>query len=667
MTYLPFVDGLRAIAILAVVAYHALPWTMPGGFAGVDVFFVISGFLITRFIAAEMADGTFSLVQFFIRRARRLLPAALVCFAAVVILASFILLPDAYWYLGRSLLAAMLMVANLFFYKTGGYFSAPSLEKPLLHTWSLSVEDQFYLTWPLLLLVLLPRVSRNVLIAIAAVIALASLAWAEAAMVKNPEYAFFPLQARAWELLAGAIVALGGTRVTLSKHIATLVSAAGLLAIGASFVLLSSDSHFPGLGAVPAVLGTAAIIAAGLNQTTFVSQLLALRPMVFVGLISYSLYLWHWPLISLWSYALERPLNAAEAAAVVVASFGLAYVSWRYVERPFRHRHEPPHHVSISASDKRFAFAAVGSVVAMIGVAMGLKIFKGFPERYDAKVQTVLEQMVAGNPVRRWCDDHQNIFDNEDTCNFGRKKVAGESYDVALFGDSMSDHWAPLVTEFAEERNLAFRQVTNGGCVLFFGADIPARPQSKDMECDEYRDEAKDFIDANPKLKLAVISSYWEKWLGLVEDPITADYAPTAIPTAAVASMPSPKFDKALKETLEAFTKRGIKVLLIGQIPTYHTLPVRCIVASLDGASDAANCGMARGDAMAQLQRSNAALKRVAAELPGVSVSLPLEYMCQAAHCAPMAHGTLLYKNGGHVNRFGAEYLRRFVEFPSLP
>ena len=167
MTYLPFVDGLRAVAILAVVAYHALPWTLPGGFAGVDVFFVISGFLITRSIAAEMADGSFSVPTFFVRRARRLLPAALVCFFAVAILAGFILLPDAYLYFGRSLLSAILMYANIFFYKTGGYFSAPSLEKPLLHTWSLSVEDQFYLTWPLLLMVLLPRLSRGVLIALA--------------------------------------------------------------------------------------------------------------------------------------------------------------------------------------------------------------------------------------------------------------------------------------------------------------------------------------------------------------------------------------------------------------------------------------------------------------------------------------------------------------------
>lgn len=665
MTYLPFVDGLRAVAILAVVAYHALPWTMPGGFAGVDVFFVISGFLITRFIAAEMADGTFSLPKFFVRRARRLLPAAIVCFVAVAILAGFILLPDAYLYFGRSLLSAILMYANLFFYNTGGYFSAPSLEKPLLHTWSLSVEDQFYLTWPLLLMMLLPRLSRGVLIALASAIAVASLAYAEVTLVKDSEYAFFYLPTRAWELLAGALVALGGARLTLSKGVATFVSLAGLAAIAASFAWLSPDAHFPGLGAMPAVLGTAAIITAGLHQTTLVSQLLALRPMVFVGLISYSLYLWHWPLIALWSYALERPLDAAEAAAVAAASFVLAVLSWRFVERPFRQRHEPHGAHGLTASDRRFARTAVAGVVAVIGVAMGLKVFKGFPQRYDAEAQTILEQMVSGNPVRRWCDDHQNVFLNEDVCNFGRKKLAGESYDVALFGDSMSDHWTPLVAKFAEEKQLAFRQVTNGGCALLFGVDIPARPASKALECSLYQQQAAKFIEANPKLKLAVISAYWEKWLHYLENPGANKDVPAD--AAAVADKVSPGFDHALKETIEAFTKRGIKVLLIGQIPTYATLPVRCIVAVARTTPDAAMCGMARSFAGVQLQRSNAALKRVAATLPGVSVSLPYDYMCQEQRCAPIAEGTMLYKNGGHVNRFGAEYLRRFIEFPSLP
>lgn len=667
MTYLPFVDGLRAVAILAVVAYHALPWTVPGGFAGVDVFFVISGFLITRFIATEMAEGTFSLTTFYIRRARRLLPAAVVCFVAVAAIAGFILQPDAYWYFGRSLLAAILIYANNFFYETGGYFSAPSLEKPLLHTWSLSVEDQFYLTWPVLLMLLLPRIRRPVLIGIAIAIAVASFAFSEIAIAKDPEFAFFQLPARAWELLCGALVALLGTRIVLSAAIANALAAVGVLAVVVSFALLSPTAHFPGLGALPAVLGTVAIIVASQNRETWVSTALSWKPVVFIGLISYSLYLWHWPLIALWSYWLERPLDAFEAAIVVALSFAIAVLSWRYVERPFRHRHDSSSAQQISPADRQFVAGALASVMAVVAIATGLKVYKGFPERYDANVQTVLEQMISGNPVRSSCDDYQNIFLNDSICNLGRKKMIGESYEVALFGDSMADHWTPLVAKFAKEKNLAFRQVTNGGCPSLFGIEVPARQSAKIHECSNYQVAAEKFIDNNPGLKIAVISNYWEKWLGRMEHPLATADVPPAQTLEEAKGLSSPHFDKALRDTLEVFAKRGIKVVLIGQIPTYKTLPVRCIAASVRENGDAALCGMSRPDAEAQLTRSNVALQRAAMSLPGVSVSLPSSYMCQGMRCAPIADGTLLYKNGGHVNRFGAEYLRRFVEFPSLP
>ena len=665
MTYLPFVDGLRAVAILAVVAFHALPWTVPGGFVGVDVFFVISGFLITRFIAGEMADGTFSLLHFYVRRARRLMPAALVCFVVVSLISGFVLLPDTYWYLGRSLLAAILMYANVFFYHTGGYFTAPSLEKPFLHTWSLAVEDQFYLTWPLLLMFLLPRVSKTVLVAVAFAIATASLVYAEFMLTQDPEFAFYLLPTRAWELLAGALVALVARNINLSHVVANALAAVGAAAIALSFALLSPDAHFPGLGAAPSALGTAAIIFASVNQPTFISRMLAIRPAVFIGLISYSLYLWHWPLIALWSYTLERPLNVVEAAIVVSVAFVVAIISWRYIEKPFRARHNE-HSAALSSSDRWFVMGALVGVVGIIGIAGGLKLFKGFPQRYNAEVRTVLDEMVSGNPVRSECDDYQNVFRNEDVCNFGRKKASGESYEVALLGDSLADHWTPLIAKFAEEKNLAFRQVTNGGCGLLFGVEIPAWPLSKARECESYQQEAEKFIEANPGLKLAVISGFWEKWLGRLEHPGEKVDVPPATTEEEANGLWAPTFDKVLKETIEVFTKRGIKVLLIGQPPTYEALPVRCLVSSVRQKTDPSTCGMSRADAERQLKRSDEALKR-AATLPGVSVSLPFDYMCQKERCSPIADGTMLYKNGGHVNRYGSEYLRRFVEFPSLP
>lgn len=657
MAYLPFIDGLRAVAIIGVVIYHAMPGMLPGGFAGVDVFFVISGFLITRFILEEMRSGTFSLRQFYIRRARRLLPAAIFCFFVVSVISAFVLLPDAYWYLGRSLLAAALMYANIFFYNTGGYFSAPALEKPLLHTWSLAVEDQFYLTWPLILFVLFAQLRRRTALGVVFALAVASLAYSEMALERNSEAAFFLLPSRAWELLVGGLIALSTLRLQLGSALSNAIAGVGAAAIFASFWLLRGDGHFPGLGAVPACVGTAAIVIASLNQATLISRLLATRPLVFLGQVSYSFYLWHWPLISLLSYHLERQLHATEAIVVVALSFVISVLSWKFVERPFRQRRQ--HHLSkgFAASDKLFVLQSVAALLGIIGTAAALKIGKGFPQRYDADVQTALEQMVSGNPVRGACDNYQNIFRNDDVCSIGHKKLPGQSYQVALFGDSMADHWTPLIAKFANDENLTFRQVTNGGCGLFFGIDIPAKPASKASECSHYQREARKFIDANPGLKVAVLSGYWEKWLSRIEFPETGeDVAPAS-------AQQTPKFDAALKQTLEVFTSRGIRVELIGQIPIYSVLPVRCLVSKISRKEDTAACGLTRQDAVAQARLSNAALERAASSNPMVSFSLPTRYMCQEKMCSPILDGTLLYKNAGHINRYGAVALRRFVQF----
>ena len=269
--------------------------------------------------------------------------------------------------------------------------------------------------------------------------------------------------------------------------------------------------------------------------------------------------------------------------------------------------------------------------------------------------------------MRGSCDDFQNIFRNDEVCNFGAKKMPGGSYEVGLFGDLMADHWTPLVAQLAGERNLSGRQVTNGGCVLLFNTEIPAKPASKARECARYQQEAAKFLDANPGLKIAVISAYWEKWIGLIEDGHAIGRDP-AMPPASGAAAALPKFDLVLAHTLKIFTDRGIKVVLIGQIPTYEALPVRCILRALRAHSEPAVCGKTRVASAEELARSNAALERAAAAARDqVTLSLPLTYMCQEQTCSPVLNGTMLYKNKDHVNRYGARELRRFVEFPAVP
>ncbi len=665
MIYLPFVDGLRAIAILAVVAYHALPALLPGGFVGVDVFFVISGFLITRQIADEIATRTFSLSHFFLRRLRRLAPAALVCLAVVTVVAAIILLPYAFRDYGRSLLASSMMYANVYFYLTSDYFSAPSLEKPLLHIWSLAVEDQFYLTWPLLLMLLIPRVRSSTVIVTSVLLIAASLALCEFLLPRSQEFVFYMLPTRAWELLTGAVLALAASRIRLPRVAAEVVALAGVGAIAASFFLLNSGKTFPGVAAAPAVFGTAAVIVAGLSARTVVSALLSLPPVVFVGLVSYSFYLWHWPLIALSSYRLERVLTTSEALGVITVSFAVACLSWQFVERTFRLRPHASGAFAWQRGDVKFAASGVGVAVLLALTGAGISIAKGVPSRIDDTVQPLLDQMISGNPWRRKCDDFQNIFRNDDVCNFGRRKGAGESYEVAVFGDSMADHWVPLVAGYAKSMSLAGRQVTNGGCALLFGTVIPASPPAKALECANYQREARNWLDANPGLKLAVISGYWNKWMRLVGNDAAHELSDGDWKTAA-APATNADFDAAMRETIGVFTERGVKVLLVGQIPTYERLPIRCIVAAAYESADPGRCGATAEAAEEELSESDRALEKLVASNPAISIFLPSGPMCSQDRCPPVVKGVMLYKNEEHLNRFGAEYLRPFVRFPEL-
>lgn len=651
--YLPHVDGLRAVAILAVVAYHAWPALLPGGFIGVDVFFVVSGFLITRLVLAELAAGSFSLVDFLARRARRLLPASTVVFLATTVLAAIVLLPDAFEDFGRSLLMSSLMLANIHFYRTAGYFSAPAHEKPLLHTWSLSVEDQFYLTWPLLVLLLAPRLSRGLVLAVAVVLAAASLAHAEATVGTDPDYAFFILLPRAWELLAGCALALAASRIDLSPQVADLAAVAGLGAICASALLLHAGSGVPGLAALPAVAGTVLAILAGLSRASVVTRWLETRPLVLVGLVSYSLYLWHWPLLALAKYVLGRAPSSVEAAAIVALSFGLAWASWRYVERPFRRHGETARRTSTRA------LAAGVGVMAALAVTGGLvRILDGLPGRFAGPVGAMFADISAGNPLRIPCDGHERIVGTDPTCNFGRRKSVESSYDLAVIGDSNADHFVPMVAALAERAGLAGRQVTQSRCAPLLGATRPDWSAARNATCAEFHRGIVRFIERNPGLSLVFLAGKWtdnDRPLG--DNGLAA--AGLAAPAAGTTSL-----DHALGRTVAYLRGKGIHVVLAGEVPRFEVLPVSCVVAALQSGADVAACGRPRADAARDAAASDALLSRIAAADAGVTVVRPADVMCDSERCMPMKDGVFLYRDPGHLSAAGSALLARYLALP---
>ncbi len=368
------IDGLRAIAVVLVVANHLRTRAL-GGYIGVDVFFVISGYLISSVILSEMSAGTFSLMGFYERRIRRIFPALLALLTAVTVVAYLYYVPseiEAYCY---SLLAALFSVSNMLFWQEAGYFDAPSALKPLLHTWSLGVEEQFYIFFPLFIFVVRrwwPAWLKHSIWLAASISFLLACWWVR----HDPTAAFFFAPLRAWELLLGTILSQSYLVPIRGKVGRNVASTLGLLLILIPAFAYSQLTVFPGLAALPPCLGAGLIIAAGETGSSLVGRILSWRPVVFVGLISYSLYLWHWPILAFENvvplFTKMSTHSKSGKSLFLVVSISIATLSWRFIETPFRKGQFRP--------ERRTLFVLTGSaVLGLVCCGLGLLAVHGIP------------------------------------------------------------------------------------------------------------------------------------------------------------------------------------------------------------------------------------------------------------------------------------------------
>jgi len=477
LRYRPEIDGLRAIAILPVVLYHAGVPAFHGGFVGVDVFFVISGFLITSIILTELDQGSFSLTKFYVRRIRRIFPALFFMLAACYPLAFLMLGPGEMKEFAGSVVSSALFYSNIYFWQQSGYFATAAELKPLLHTWSLAVEEQFYVVFPALAWLTAGLATRNRIWLFAA-IAVASLGIAQYMVAGQSAAAFFMLHTRFWELLLGAIAALGLRTLpaqSIAGHgAAPYLSAVGLIGIGVAVTSFDANTPFPGVSALLPCLG-ATLVLVFASPRHWVGALLASRPMVFIGLISYSLYLWHYPLLAFVRHMTEKE-DAALLGAACVAAVAMAAFSWRYVERPIREARG-------MAVRKAFGWAALGmlalSLLGVAGVATG-----GFQTFY---VQYRLDASTRSNYERyhRFTERDHKAADNGD-CVFAattadpeftaRFESCARRYGKGLLivGDS---HSANIHNALASTGRFKFlATLWKGGCRPY--DDKPACPYS---------------------------------------------------------------------------------------------------------------------------------------------------------------------------------------------
>ncbi len=450
MRYRADIDGLRAVAVLPVVLFHAGFAAFGGGYIGVDVFFVISGYLVTRIISREVREGRFSVLNFYERRIRRIFPAL----AAVVLFSwlasAYVLLPSAFKDFSQSVAAAALFVSNLLFWREAGYFSPAADSKPLLHTWSLSVEEQFYLLFPLLLVVLRAR-SKAFQRGTLAALAIASFVVSVSLVDDSPTAAFYFSGGRAWELLLGSLLALDALPRPRTRLPSDVLTAAGLGLILWSVFSYTRFTPFPGWGAVPPCLGAALILLAGESGDTWTGTALSFAPIVWIGKISYSLYLWHWPLLVAAKHWKVEALTRADLLLWLTVSAAAAGLSWKFVEQPFRR--------PSNAFSQKSVFALAGGVIAA-GLSVGVfgQLTQGWPVRFSADVLE-LAAFRDPNPLPSVCPE-------DAPCSLGTPNVGP---DLFIWGDSHARSITPAVEQIAERQGRAVKIYNRPGCVPIAG------------------------------------------------------------------------------------------------------------------------------------------------------------------------------------------------------
>jgi len=479
------IDGLRAIAVLAVVFYHARLGAA-GGFVGVDVFFVISGFLITGIITRSIENNSFSLFDFWERRIRRIFPALFVTVSATLIFGCYVLLPNELVHLAKSAIAQALLLANVFFWNEHhGYFSVKAEFKPLLHTWSLALEEQFYLLFPLLLVFLRNQSRKRVFWILAATTGV-SFAGGVYLLPIFEGTTFFLLPTRAWELLVGSLLAIAPWQIKSRPRFDQSLGLAGLIAILVPVFLYDSQTPFPGLAAVPPVLGTVAILhATAATPRTITQRLLSMRPLTFVGLISYSMYLWHWPILVFIRLDSEE-MGLKQIAIALFLTSVAAVLSWRFIEQPFRR------HSLLENRRHLFGAAIAMTAVTILGCAMVLST-SGLPNRFSSDVQILISDITRRGIEFETPLDTDLRLDTIPTLGIDEPRNRDERLDFVLWGDSHGMLFCRSIDEVAFELQLSGKSIVTSSVLAMPNVCMPL---NRKVAAVETFDEVKRTLNA---------------------------------------------------------------------------------------------------------------------------------------------------------------------------
>lgn len=627
-------DGMRAVAVVAVVLYHLEPRLVPGGFVGVDIFFVLSGFFISRQILEQIRERRFTFLGFYDRRIRRLLPALFLVLFVANIAAFFLYLPSELRRFGESQIAATFSVSNFYFWTQTSYFN-PNVElQPLLHTWSLAVEEQFYLLFPPLMVALwrfLKPITVSIVVSVLCAGSFAISVWGAST---HSEATFYLLPTRAWELGIGVLLALGVFGTPQHRFQRTLAAVFGLALVGFSIFFLNSSFVFPGLWAAPPCIGTALLVWAGLGgnekDASIAYRFLSMPPLVFIGLISYSLYLWHWPIFSFTAYYTAGAIGPITKISMLTASIAVACVSWYYVENPIRRRP-----LLLSLTRRRIGYMSA-AIVAVLTPGVVFVTLNGIDSRFDNTTLALLDAAQDYSPYREACHasgDGTQSF--EETCVFG------ENVDtqVTVFGDSHGVEIAYALSEVAEQGAFQLRHITASGCPAALGFAASYRPN-----CPLHVEKMVSGLERRPP-HIVVLSGFYEQWS---ENP---HYKALFWP--------------GYERTVARLRSAGHTVIILGDVPGHFERPLAQTLASK----------RYRGENVAEysfpintelFEQIDQRLNKIADQFGAVYIPV-LSYVCQSTeNCMAMRDDASIYFDSDHITVTVARQIRDDLLLPEI-
>ena len=644
-SYRPDIDGLRAVAILLVIGFHAFPARVPGGFIGVDIFFVVSGFLISCIIFNDLRHELFSFKNFYIRRAKRIFPALIVVLSISLLLGWLVLFPDEYASLGKHVAAGAGFVSNLVLWGEVGYFDVSAEQKPMLHLWSLGVEEQFYLIMPFLL-VMFWKFSQKPFLFLVTFLSISFLLniWF---IRTDPTVAFYFPFTRFWELLCGSVLAFISLFFDAHSVLARnsflrkyqnkffeLAGYGGAMLIFLALIFIDGSSKFPGWWALLPTLGTALLISAGpgawLNR-----NILSFRPMVLVGLISYPLYLWHWPLLSF-----VRILHGGEIVAswiricIVILSIFLAWLTYRYVEQPIR----------FGMKIRAMPFILL-ACIAGAGF-LGLQIIRehGFPFRTqlsEKEYQQNLQELIR--PPSEDADCRSFVGLTNYYCRL-RKEGTGET--IALIGDShAASFFDGLSEEFAVLRKNTVL-LAQRGCPLFLGV-VSGTTIADSKLCKEDTKAILSFLISRNDIHVVIIATRGPWYLSGKEAVIFHNISGSS-------SEPVEIFSQGLHDTVALLTQSGKKAYYILEVPGAGTDPRNCLKRPLEIPyfKNRNNCGVAKGDVL----REQNLYRKIISSIKVTAIdTLPI--FCPDNSCKIFEKGILLYADNNHLSIAGSKFI----------